>query len=51
MRPGKKGRLATRVAKVVAVGAVVAGGFWVILIGSGAVATPSEVTWGYSANH
>jgi hypothetical protein len=51
MRPGKRGRLATRVAMVVALGAVIAGGLWAILGADNTIVTPNDVVWGYSADH
>jgi hypothetical protein len=53
MRPGKRGRLAARVAIAVAAGAAVIGGMWVIFLsgdGSG-VQTTNDVVWSYSSNH
>ncbi len=48
MRPGKRGRLVTRVVLVATLAAAVIGGF-AVATGTD-MATLSDVFWGYSAN-
>jgi hypothetical protein len=53
MRPGKRGRLATRIVMAVAAGAVAIGGLWAVLLStdSSGTNTADDVIWSYSSNH